>query len=127
MAKRAYLPAAVLALTAMAYGGDAGAKYNPPANYITNSQKTAMYQLNMYDADNDGRLSREEFGAKSRVQETRETRRQIRKAKKEGVYQAPDEQFDTIDANHDDYITLPELEKYISEQTKKTKGKVKYY
>lgn len=127
MAKRAFLPTAVLALTAMVYGGNAGAKYNPPANYITNSQKTAMYQLNMYDMDNDGRLSREEFGAKNQVKETRETRRQIRKAKKEGVYQTPDEQFDTIDTNHDDYITLPELEKYISEQTKKTKGKVKYY
>lgn len=124
MAKKICIPAVILA---MAICGQADAKYNPPANYITNSQKTAMYQLNMYDADNDGRLSREEFGAKSNVKETRETRRQIRKAKKEGVYQAPDQQFDTIDTNHDDYITLPELEKYISEQTKKTKGKVKYY
>lgn len=124
MAKKTCIPAVILA---MAICGQADAKYNPPTNYITNSQKTAMYQLNMYDADNDGRLSREEFGAKSNVKETRETRRQIRKAKKEGVYQAPEEQFDTIDANHDDYITLPELEKYISEQTKKTKGKVKYY
>lgn len=125
MAKYAYLTAAVI--MGMAICGNVSAKYNPPANYITNSQKTAMYQLNMYDTDQDGRLSREEFGAKSNVKETRETRRQIRKAKKEGVYQDPDDQFATIDTNKDDYITLPELEKYISEQTKKTKGKVKYY
>lgn len=122
--KKYILAAAIIGLTLCR---NASAKYNPPANYITNSQKTAMYQLNMYDSDNDGRLSREEFGAKSQVKETRETKRQIRRAKKEGVYQAPNEQFDTIDTNHDDYITLPELEKYISEQTKKTNGKVKYY
>ena len=106
---------------------DAEAKYNPPANYITNSQKIAMYQMNMYDADNDGKLTPEEFKNKSQVANTRETRRQVRRAKKEGIYQEPDEQFKTIDTNSDGYITLPELNKYISEQTTKTKGKVRYY
>ena len=86
-----------------------------------------MYQLNMYDTDQDGRLSPEEFAGKTQVAETRETRRQIRRAKKEGVYQEPDEQFKTIDVNEDGYITLKELEKYISKQTKDTKGKIKYY
>lgn len=106
---------------------NAQAKFNPPANYITNSQKVAMYQMNMYDADHDGKLSPDEFANKSQVAETRETRRQIRQAQKAGIYQVPDEQFKTIDANEDGYITLPELNNYISEQTKKTKGKVKYY
>lgn len=106
---------------------NAGAKFNPPSGYITNSQKTAMYQLNMYDSDHDGRLSREEFGEKSNVKETRETRRQIRQARKEGIYQEPNSQFDAIDTNKDDYITLPELEDYITQQTKATKGKVTYY
>lgn len=105
----------------------ANAKFNPPANYINSSQKNAMYQLNMYDEDQDGRLSREEFGAKTKYKESRETRRQIRKARKEGIYQEPDEQFDTIDKNKDGYITLRELEEYISEQSKKTNGKVRYY
>ena len=106
---------------------NASAKYNPPANYISNSQKVAMYQLNMYDTDEDGKLSPEEFANKSQVQETRETRRQIRRAKKEGVYQEPDEQFKTIDTNQDGYITLKELETYIHKQTEDTKGKIKYY
>lgn len=106
---------------------NAEAKFNPPANYITNSQKIAMYQMNMYDADQDGKLSPEEFGNKSQVANTRETKRQIRQAKKAGIYQAPDEQFKTIDTNNDGFITLPELNNYISEQTKATKGRVKYY
>ncbi|MBR1648475.1 MAG: EF-hand domain-containing protein [Alphaproteobacteria bacterium] len=109
------------------FSGAVAAKYNPPHNYITNSQKTAMYQMNMYDADHDGRLSQEEFENKTSVADTRETRRQIRNAKKAGIYQEPDEQFKSIDSNNDGYITLPEMDKYISEQTQKTKGKVKYY
>lgn len=106
---------------------NAEAKFNPPANYITNSQKIAMYQMNMYDADHDGRLSPEEFGNKSQVAKTKETERQIRQAKKAGLYQEPAEQFKTIDTNNDGYITLPEMDNYISKQTKATKGRVKYY
>lgn len=123
--KKIVLP--FVAVIIMASGVEVLAKYNPPANYITNSQKTAMYQMNMYDADQDGRLSLEEFSGKAKVAETRETRRQKRQAKKEGVYQEPDEQFKTIDANGDGYITMKEMETYISKQTQKTKGKVKYY
>lgn len=38
MEKKICIPAVILA---MAICGQADAKYNPPANYITNSQKTA--------------------------------------------------------------------------------------
>ena len=86
-----------------------------------------MYQINMYDTDQDGRLSPEEFSGKSKASETRETRRQIRRAKKEGIYQKPDDQFKTIDTNEDGYITLKELETYVHKQTKDSKGKIKYY
>ena len=103
------------------------AKYNPPADRVTGSQRISMHQMNMYDKDGDGRLSPEEFGAKANVEETREMRRQRRKAKKEGIYQEPKEQFKTIDTNGDGYVSLKEMENYVSAQTKKTKGKVKYY
>ncbi len=106
---------------------NAEAKFNPPSDYITNSQRAAMYQMNLYDADHDGRLSVEEFNNKTQAPQSRDTRRQIRKAKKSGIYQAPDEQFKTIDTNGDEYITLPELDNYISEQIKKTNGRVRYY
>ena len=106
---------------------NAEAKFNPPTNYISNSQKIAMYQINALDADHDGRLSAEEFGNKAKMPESRDTRRQIRKAKKAGTYQAPDEQFKTIDTDGDGYITLPELNKYISEQSKTTNGRIRYY
>ena len=118
-----------LMLTAamIAFSCNAEAKFNPPDNYVTYSQREALRQIGMYDQDKDGRLSVEEFEQKKNAKVTRETRRQIRRAKKEGSYQPPSEQFKTIDADQDGYITYIEMESYISGQIRKTNGKIEYY
>ena len=86
-----------------------------------------MRQIGMYDKNNDGRLDEEEFMAKKGARVSRDTRRQIRRAKKEGLYQAPDQQFRSIDTDGDGYITYQEMENYISGQIRKTNGKIEYY
>ena len=103
------------------------AKPRMPDNYVSQYMQTAIYQVGQYDKDDDGRLSAEEFGAKDSRKLTRDDRRQIRKAKKEGVYQNSTDQFATIDENADGFLTVKELEKYIKNQSERTKGKVRYY
>ncbi len=117
----------LMTLTAVVFAYDVNAKFNPPDNYVPYQQREALRQIGMYDQDNDGRLDEQEFMAKTGVKTTRNTRRQIRRAKKEGIYQAPSEQFKTIDADGDGYITFQEMEKYIGNQIKKTNGKIDYY
>ena len=114
-------------LTAFAFTHNAGAKFNPPDNYVSYQQREALRQIGMYDKDNDGRLDEEEFMAKTGAKVTRDTRRQIRRAKKDGLYQAPNEQFKTIDADGDGYITFQEMTNYIGGQIRKTNGKIDYY
>lgn len=111
----------------LAFAYNASAKFNPPDNYVTYYQREALRQVGMYDKDKDGRLDEEEFMAKKGAKVTRDTRRQIRRAKKDGMYQAPDAQFKTIDADGDGYITYQEMENYISGQARKTNGKINYY
>lgn len=117
----------VLTVALFAFLGNAEAKFNPPENYITISQAEAMKQISMYDQDKDGRLDADEFDKKKGAKLTRNMRQQIRRAKKEGIYQEPSEQFKTIDTDQDGYVTYQELETYIRNQTRKTKGKVEYY
>ena len=117
----------LMTLTAFAVTYDAGAKFNPPDNYVPYQQREALRQIGMYDKDKDGRLDEEEFMAKIGVKTTRNTRRQIRRAKKEGSYQAPSQQFKTIDADGDGYITFPEMENYIGGQIRNSNGKIDYY
>lgn len=117
----------VMTAALFAFSCNTEAKFNPPDNYVTNSQVEAMRQISMYDQDKDGRLDVEEFDKKKGAKVTRDTRRQIRRAKKEGIYQEPSEQFKTIDTDQDGYVTYQELETYIRNQTRKTKGKIEYY
>ncbi len=105
----------------------AEAKPRMADNYVSQYMQTAIYQIAQYDKDDDGRLSPEEFGAKDTRKLTRDDRRQIRKAKKEGIYQNSTDQFTTIDENADGFLTVKELEKYIKNQSERTKGKVRYY
>ncbi|MBP5398936.1 MAG: EF-hand domain-containing protein [Alphaproteobacteria bacterium] len=117
----------MLTAALFAFSCEAEARFNPPDNYVGYQQREALRQIGMYDKDNDGRLDEEEFMAKTGAKVTRETRRQIRRAKKDGVYQAPNEQFKVIDADGDGYLTYQEMEKYISEQIRKSNGKIDYY
>ena len=117
----------ILTAALVVFSAGAEAKFNPPDNYITGSEKTALLQISKYDTDNDGRLSVEEFEQKKNAKVTRETRKQIRQARRSGTYQEPNEQFQTIDTNQDGFITYQEMEKYISDQTRRTKGRVEYY
>lgn len=105
----------------------ANAKPRKPDNYVSGYMQTAIYQIAQYDKDDDGRLSAEEFGAKDARKLTRDERRQIRKAKKEGIYQNSTDQFTTIDENSDGFLSVKELEKFIKNQSEKTNGKVRYY
>ena len=105
----------------------ANAKPKMPDNYVSQHMQTAIYQIAQYDKDDDGRLSAEEFGAKDARKLTRDERRQIRKAKKEGIYQNTTDQFTTIDENSDGFLSVKELEKFIKNQSEKTNGKVRYY
>ena len=105
----------------------AEAKPRMADNYVSQYMQTTIYQIAQYDKDDDGRLSPEEFGAKDTRKLTRDDRRQIRKAKKEGIYQNSTDQFTTIDENADGFLTVKELEKYIKNQSERTKGKVRYY
>lgn len=105
----------------------ANAKPRKPDNYVSGYMQTAIYQIAQYDKDDDGRLSAEEFGAKDARKLTRDERRQIRKAKKEGIYQNSTDQFTTIDENSDGFLSVKELEKFIKNQSERTNGKVRYY
>lgn len=105
----------------------ADAKPRKPDNYVSGYMQTAIYQIAQYDKDDDGRLSAEEFGAKDARKLTRDERRQIRKAKKEGIYQNTTDQFTTIDENSDGFLSVKELEKFIKNQSERTNGKVRYY
>lgn len=101
----------------------AEAKYNPPEGSLLRYQKVAIYEMERLDKDKDGKLSREEFGAKA-AKLSRTDRRNIRKAKKNGSYMSPSEQFEAMDKNNDDYITLDE---FISFTRDNFKGKEENY
>lgn len=80
----------------------AEAKYTFPkdANVKSRSEEIASYQMKEYDKDGDGSLSQDEF-EKRFEKLTREDRRNIRKAKQNGTYMTPEEQFKAMDTNKD--------------------------
>ena len=105
----------VLILLGMA--GVAEAKYVfPPDHQVkSRSEEIAEYQMKEYDKDGDGALSLEEF-EKRFEKLTREDRRNIRRNKKNGTYQTPEEQFKAMDKNNDGLVSEKERADYIREQ-----------
>ena len=79
------------------------------------SEEIAEYQMKEYDKDGDGALSLEEF-EKRFEKLTREDRRNIRRNKKNGTYQTPEEQFKAMDKNNDGLVSEKERADYIREQ-----------
>lgn len=78
------------------------AKYTFPkdANVKSRSEEIAAYQMKKLDKDGDGSLSQEEFEKRFETL-SREDRRNIRKAKENGTYMTPEEQFKAMDTNKD--------------------------
>ena len=105
----------VLILLGMA--GVAEAKYVfPPDHQVkSRSEEIAEYQMKEYDKDGDGALSLEEF-EKRFEKLTRDPRRNIRRNKKNGTYQTPEEQFKAMDKNNDGLVSEKERADYIREQ-----------
>lgn len=105
----------VLILLGMA--GVAEAKYVfPPDHQVkSRSEEIAEYQMKEYDKDGDGALSLEEF-EKRFEKLTREDRRNIRRNKKNGTYQTPEEQFKEMDTNKDGFVDEKERSEYIRKQ-----------
>lgn len=97
--------------------GIAEAKYNFPegANVKSRSEEIATYQMKELDADGDGTLSREEFEKRFETL-SREDRRNIRRAKKEGTYMTPEEQFKAMDTNKDGVVSMSERAAFIKQQ-----------
>ncbi len=106
----------------------AEAKYNPPKDVpqVSYAQKIAVSEMNRLDKDGDGKLSPEEFGAKTRTY-TRTEERNVRRARKKGLYQTPEQQFEAADADGDGFLTFGELSDYIEKYQKQDKGRARYY
>ena len=84
--------------------GIAEAKYNAPEGIVSRSDKIANWQLGELDADGDGKLSLDEFKRKTENY-GRDERRNVRRAKKEGIYMSPEQQFKAADT---DVLLRPE-------------------
>ncbi len=124
MQKSAY----VLLFAALTTSFGVCAKYNPPKDVpqVSHAQKIAIGEMNRLDKDRDGKLSQEEFGAKVKTY-TRTEEKNLRRARKKGIYQSPDEQFKTMDKDEDGFLTFQELSAYIEEYQKLDKGRARYY
>ncbi|MBO5442333.1 MAG: EF-hand domain-containing protein [Alphaproteobacteria bacterium] len=92
----------------------AEAKYNPPAEgkVRSRSQEIAAYQMREFDEDGDGVLTVEEY-EKRFDKLTREDRRNLRRANKEGNYMSPEEQFKAMDTDEDGKVSEEERAVFI--------------
>ena len=124
MRKTAY----ALLLAALTAPFGVHAKYNPPKDVpqVSYAQKIAIGEINRLDKDRDGRLSPEEFGAKVGTY-TRTEEKNVRRARKKGIYQTPDQQFEAADKDGDGFLTFQELSDYVEEYQKLDKGRARYY
>lgn len=94
--------------------GIAEAKYNAPAEgkVRSRSQEIASYQMREFDEDGDGVLTSEEY-EKRFDKLTREDRRNLRRAQKEGSYMSPEEQFKAMDTDEDGKVSEEERSNFI--------------
>lgn len=117
-----------LLLSALLAPLGANAKYNPPKDVpqVSRAQKIAVAEMSSLDKDGDGKLSPEEFGAKVKTY-TRTDEKNVRRARKKGFYQTPEQQFQAADKDNDGFLTYKELSDYISEYQKQDKGRAQYY
>ena len=111
----------VALLFVMACVCEAEAKYNAPAGIVSRSDKIANWQLDELDSDKDGKLSLDEF--KRKVDNYgRDERRNVRRAKKEGFYMSPEQQFKAADADEDGFLSDAELAEFIRAQRDNNQG-----
>ena len=87
--------------------GIAEAKYNAPEGIVSRSDKIANWQL--------GKLSLDEFKRKTENY-GRDERRNVRRAKKEGIYMSPEQQFKAADTDEDGFLSDSELAEFIRKQ-----------
>ena len=95
--------------------GIAEAKYNAPEGIVSRSDKIANWQLGELDADGDVKVSLDEFKLKSENY-GRDERRNVRRAKKEGIYMSPEQQFKAADTDEDGFLSDSELAEFIRKQ-----------
>lgn len=110
---------ALLFMLAFVY--EAEAKYNAPAGIVSRSDKIANWQMDKLDTNKDGKLSLDEF--KRKVENYgRDERRNVRRAKKEGFYMSPEQQFKAADTDKDGFLSDAELSGFIREQRDDNEG-----
>lgn len=95
--------------------GIAEAKYNAPAGVVSRSDKIANWQMGELDTNGDGKLSLDEFKRKT-DNYGRDERRNVRRAKKEGIYMSPEQQFKAADSDKDGFLSDAELAEFIRKQ-----------
>ena len=110
---------ALLFMLAFVY--EAEAKYNAPAGIVSRSDKIANWQMNELDADRDGKLSLDEFKRKV-ANYGRDERRNVRRAKKEGFYMSPEQQFKAADTDEDGFLSSAELADFVRKQRDDNEG-----
>ncbi len=101
--------------------GTAEAKYNAPEGIVSRSDKIANWQMNELDGDGDGKLSPDEFKRKT-ANYGRDERRNVRRAKKEGIYMSPEQQFKAADTDEDGFLSDAELADFIRKQRDEHEG-----
>lgn len=103
------------------FSGLALAKYTAPEGIVSRSDKIANWQVNELDADKDGKLTVDEYKQKTENY-SREERRNVRKAKKEGKYMTPEEQFKAMDKDKDGKVSNEEMAEFVKKQREETQG-----
>lgn len=111
----------VALLFLMLFIGVAEAKYNAPEGIVSRSDKIANWQMNELDANKDGKLSVDEFKRKAENY-GRDERRNVRRAKKEGFYMSPEQQFKAADTDKDGFLSDAELADFIRQQRDDNEG-----
>lgn len=113
------MKAAVVIFGLMLSAGVIQAKYKYPEGATTTTERRVNRAIRNYDADQDGGLSLEEFQEKRKLR-TRDDRRMERRARKNGTYLSPEEQFKLMDKDGDGNVTNEEMLEYERSLQQKT-------